>query len=308
MGRSEPVQQFRVGLDQDEPFRLDSWIAAAVEGLTRRMAQQLIEREWITVNRRPARKGQRLVEGDTIEVWRGGFEAEWTAAPAPEIDLAVVHEDPHLIALDKPSGVPTIPLSPDERGTLAGAVAAHFPECVPLGRSPGDSGLIQRLDRETSGLVLAARTPAAFAALLELQQRNAIEKTYQALVRGRSADLPSSVDLALGPAGPGGRAVRPDPEGAAATTVLSSCEQLGDWLLVTATIHRGFRHQIRAHLAHVGLPIAGDELYGGPSAPGIDRLFLHAGEVALPHPMSGELLECRSPLPRDLAHFVRPHR
>lgn len=300
MGSSEPVHIFRVRLADGEPTRLDSWIAAAVEGLTRRRAQQLIEREWITVNGRPARKGQRLTEGDTIELRRGRVEPVWTAAPSPEIELRLAHEDQHLIAVDKPSGIATIPLSPDEVGTLAGAVVARFPECAPLGRSSGDAGLIQRLDRETSGLVLAARTQPAFEALLELQDRDGIEKTYLALVRGRSGDLPATVDMPLGPADRGGKSVRADAGGAPASTAFALREERGDWMLVEATIHRGFRHQIRAHLAHAGLPIVGDALYGGPAAPGVARLFLHAERLRLPHPVTGELLELRSPLPRDL--------
>jgi 23S rRNA pseudouridine1911/1915/1917 synthase len=300
MDASEPVHTFRVRLADGEPTRLDAWIAAAVEGLTRRAAQQMIEREWITINGRPARKGQRLTAGDTIELWRGRVEPTWTAAPAPDIELRLVHEDQHLIAVDKPSGIPTVPLSPDEAGTLAGAVVARFPECAPLGRSPGDAGLVQRLDRETSGLVLAARTQPAFEALLDLQGRDAIEKTYLALVHGRPADLPTAVEVPLGPAGRGGRSVRADPGGTPASTALALREQRGEWLLVEATIHRGLRHQIRAHLAHVGLPIAGDTRYGGSPAPGIARLFLHAEQLRLTHPVTGEPLELRSPLPRDL--------
>jgi 23S rRNA pseudouridine1911/1915/1917 synthase len=154
--------------------------------------------------------------------------------------------------------------------------------------------------------VLAARSQRAFEALVALQNAGRIEKTYLALVRGRPTDLPASIDLPLGPAGEGAKAARPDPKGRPASTSLEPRDRIGQWLLVAATIHRGVRHQIRAHLAHAGLPIAGDALYGGPRASGLERLFLHASEVSLPHPIGGDPVEFHSPLPADLEALVRP--
>jgi len=306
MDRDEAARVIRVELSAGEPPRLDAFVAATVGGISRRAAQQLIEQQLITVNRRPARKGQRLANGDTVELWGDSVEAAWTAAPCSEVELRLVHLDPHLLALDKPAGISTVPLARNERPTLAGAVVARFPECATLGRSPGDTGLIQRLDRETSGLVLAARTPAAFAALLDLQERDAIEKTYLALARGRASDLPALVDVPLGPAGRGRERVRPAPDGSPARTTLRAVDERDGWLLIEAAIHRGYRHQIRAHLAHAGFPIAGDALYGGPALDGLERQFLHATGLRLPHPVTGEPLDLASPLPADLARHLRP--
>jgi 23S rRNA pseudouridine1911/1915/1917 synthase len=302
---AEPVHVLYVQLPEGEPARLDAFVAEAVNGLSRRRTQQLIEDGRITVNCRPARKGRTLRDGDTVEIW-DAVEPGWTAASSPEIDLCLIHEDAHLIVVDKPSGIPTIPLAADEGGTLAGGIVARFPECARLGRSPGDAGLIQRLDRETSGLVLAARSRVAFEALIDLQERGAIEKTYLALTRGRAADLPASVDVPLGPAGRRRAKVRRDPAGRPAHTALAAADERDGWLLVEVAIHRGARHQIRAHLAHAGFPIAGDALYDGPAVQGLERLFLHATRLRLPHPITGEPLELHSPLPPDLAAHLRP--
>ena len=290
----------------DRPERLDAFLASAVEGLSRRRAQRFIEQRTVTVNGRSARKGQQLRDRDTVELWQDPTDPGWNAAPSPDLPLRVVHEDPHLIAVDKPPGIPTVPLAADEHDTLAGALVARYPECAPLGRHPGDAGLIQRLDRGTSGLALAARTAPAFEALLDLQENDDIEKVYLALVRASPEALPAAVDAPLGPAGRRGRTVRHDPDGRPAHTALEPRDAIGDLLLVQATIHRGFRHQIRAHLAHVGLPIAGDSSYGGPELEGLPRIFLHAEQVRLPHPLTGEPLELRAPLPGDLLPIVRP--
>jgi 23S rRNA pseudouridine1911/1915/1917 synthase len=303
MGETPPWRTLTADINGLDQPRLDAWIAEAIDGLSRRRAQQLISSGEVTINGQRARKGQPLKHGDVIEVWAAPAPAAWTALPDPDIGLAVLFQDPHLIAVDKPAGLATVPLAPDEAGTLAGAIAARFGECAPLGRTAGDSGLIQRLDRGTSGIALAARSQAVFDQLIALQEQHKIEKTYVALVRGRAGDLPAEIDAPLAPRGRTGRQVRISPRGSKALTALRPLEQRGDWLLVEAVITRGLRHQIRAHLAHAGLPIAGDELYGGDRAPGLARMFLHAARVDLPHPVTGELLTIASPLPKDVGDY-----
>jgi 23S rRNA pseudouridine1911/1915/1917 synthase len=276
--------------ERGHAVRLDSYLAKAIAGLSRRRAQALADAGDVTVNGRRARKGDELRAGDAIAVWSRPVPPRWPPRPAPEIDLAVVREEASFLAVDKPSGIPSVPLDPGEPGTLAGAVAARFPECAALGRSPGDGGLLQRLDRGTSGLVLVARSEVAYRALSAAQRCGDVEKTYLALVARREAPWPERIDAPL--------------DGAPATTWIRSAEGAGAFCLLEAVIHRGRRHQIRAHLAHLGAPIAGDARFGGPAAPGLERLFLHARSIRAPHPETGAPFAAEAPLRAELARVL----
>ena len=286
--------------ERGHALRLDAYLALVLKGVSRRRAQAIIEAGEITVNGRRVRKGDPLRAGDAVAVWSQPEIGPWQPRPDPAIAVAVVREEPSFLAVEKPSGIPSVPLEPGELGTLAGAVAARYPECAPLGRSPGDGGLLQRLDRGTSGLVLVARTGAAFDRLFAAQRRGEIEKTYTALVPARGLPLPERIDAPLTGAGRGRGATAVGPGGNPATTFVRSVTRLGAFALVEAAIHLGARHQIRAHLAHVGAPIAGDVRYGGPEIDGLGRLFLHASRVRAPHPDDGSELCVESPLPEEL--------
>lgn len=286
--------------ERGHSVRLDAYLAVVLKGVSRRRAQGHIEAGEITVNGRRARKGDSLRAGDAIAVWSPPETGPWRPRPDPAVGFGVVLEEPSFLAIDKPSGIPSVPLDPGEAGTLAGGVAARYPECAVLGRSSGDGGLLQRLDRGTSGLVLVARTQGAFDRLFAAQRRGEIAKTYVALVAWRGAPLPEVIDATLSGIGRGGASVAVGPRGAPATTRLRNVTPLGTCALVEAEIHLGARHQIRAHLAHVGAPIAGDARYGGPEIPGLERLFLHATRIRAPHPDGGDPICVDCPLPEEL--------
>ncbi len=290
---------------QESPTRLDVWLSANVSDLSRRRAQRLILSGSVTRNARIARKSNLVKEGDLVELHTDPAPKNWTALPSPQLDFETVYVDTDLAAIVKPSGVPTVPLSPNEPGTLAGAIASRFPECATIGRSPGDSGLIHRLDAETSGLLVAARNTETFERLLEMQRNDQIEKRYTALVKSTGAQLPPIIDLPLGPTDRGGRRMRRDPSGTPATTLVRPVEERGEFLLVEATIHRGLRHQIRAHLAQSGFPIVGDQLYGDATVKGPGRMFLHATSIVMRHPSDPNRdLHPESPLPAKLTKFL----
>jgi 23S rRNA pseudouridine1911/1915/1917 synthase len=301
LGDREPWRTLVVETDVPPGRRLDAWLAERLPGTGRRAAARSIEAGRVTLDGRPARKGDAVRPGQLAEVLDPPRPERWTALPDPDDPLTVLLADPDFVAVDKPAGLPSTPRSPDEPKTLAGRVAARFPECAVLGRSSGDAGLLQRLDRGTSGAVLVARTEAAFAALSRLQGDGRIEKAYLALVREPAAALPGKIDAPLGPAGPRGGLSRAAADGRPASTALEVVEARGGFLLVRAVIHRGARHQIRAHLGALGAPIAGDTGYGGPEVPGLSRPFLHASRLAFPHPRTGEPVEIDSPLPEELS-------
>jgi 23S rRNA pseudouridine1911/1915/1917 synthase len=245
--------------------------------------------------------------------------------PAP-YGLTVLYADAELIAVDKPAGLHTAPQGRAGEDTLLGRLLAAFPEIAALpGRKPDEPGLLHRLDLETSGIVLAARTPEAFRRLTQDFAAGRVRKEYLALCAPAAQLEPGqilAVESRFAPFGPGRRKVRVLPAGVApargraqrqASTESYRTEAVVEQArpglaLVRARILRGFRHQVRAHLGHLGLPIVGDELYGvtAPSGarlpPGADRrLYLHACSVELAHPASGATMRIDSPLPAAFA-------
>jgi 23S rRNA pseudouridine1911/1915/1917 synthase len=239
--------------------------------------------------------------------------------PEPAPPLRVVHEDADLLAVDKPAGLHTAPLRPGEAGTLLAQVIARYPEVAGLpGRKPEEPGLLHRLDRETSGLVLIARTPAAFRGLLAQFREGQVRKEYLALcvpsstVRTGDRFRIASRFAAFGPGRRKVRVVLQDDSGggvtkrsrrAARAIYVTEAEVLAakpGLALVRAELVRGFRHQVRAHLSHLGLPLLGDGLYGRPAPPGAGRrLYLHAAAVELSWPAGGPRLRVETPLPAD---------
>lgn len=235
-------------------------------------------------------------------------------APEPAAPLAVLLDHPRLLVVDKPAGIAVHPLAAGEGGTLANAVAARYPECAAASPDPREGGAVQRLDRDTSGCVLFARDRAAWEEIHAALARREVEKVYLALVAGRvEAGGVCSVPLAQR----GGRAV-PVPDAPAeerarsrglrarpAETRFEVERRFERHTLLRVWIATGAMHQIRAHLAFLGHPVAGDEAYGGAAAalPGLTRQFLHASRVALDAPGGGRV-SVESPLPASLGDLL----
>ncbi len=301
------MREWLVAAD-DDGERLDRFLAARA-AVSRAAARRAIEEGAVRVDGRRARKGQPLRAGERVTV-EGPLEDAASLAPAPEPDapLAVLLADDVVVALDKPPGVPTHPLRAGERGTLAGALVARFPECAAVGADPREAGFAHRLDVETSGVILAARTQAAWDALRRAFREGRVEKRYLALVAGEVA-APGGIDrpLAHDPRDRRRVIAVADPTEAArlgARPSVTRWEPLAaaaGLTLLRASISTGRMHQVRAHLAAAGHPLVGDALYGGPpaldSAPGH---FLHAERIVAPHP-SGGTLDATAPLPASRA-------
>jgi 23S rRNA pseudouridine1911/1915/1917 synthase len=228
--------------------------------------------------------------------------------------LEVLYEDPALLIVAKPIKLHTAPLSEGETNTLQALVLALFPEVVEVpGIKPMEHGLLHRLDRETSGVVVIARTVRAFELLRAQFAGQEVEKEYCAICEcqtGMRAGERFTIQSKFAALGPGRRAVRvlmPDPMRRKPTRKATrdvyfteaKLERLqGERGLVRAVIRKGFRHQIRAHLAHEGLPIFGDALYGVPTPPGAPRrMYLHASSISFMHPDTGKPLRVCSILP-----------
>ncbi len=287
----------------DDGARLDHFVAARA-GCSHAAARRLIAAGAVRLDGKRAPKGARVRAGGRVSV-EGPLPGAPVAAE-PALPLAVLRADARLVAVAKPAGMPTHPLRPGERGTLAGALVARFAECRDASDDPREAGFVHRLDGDTSGVVLAARDRAAFRALREAFRAGAVEKTYLALVAGDAAAREIALAIAHDPGDR--RRVRAvsDEEALAldarpARTRVRPLARGGGFTLVEAVSSTGRMHQIRAHLAAAGHPLVGDPLYGGPPAlPAAPGHFLHAAKIRFPHP-DGGTVEVAAPLPPDRA-------
>jgi len=280
-------------------IRIDVWLAAAL-ALPRARVKQLLEQGAVRIGGRAPRKGDRAVAGARVEVTLESVDPR--PVPQPELPLHVLHLDDQLIALDKPAGIPSHPLEPGERGTVVNALVARHPECVSASADPREGGLVHRLDTLTSGVLLAARTPAAWRAVREAFAGRKVDKRYLAVVTGPVADA-GEIDLPLRHRGDH---VEPAPAGGGreALSEFRVLSRAGDAALLEVRIHTGVLHQIRAHLAAIGAPVLGDTPYGGRAQPGLGRFFLHAASLGLTHPATGLPLTVRAPLPPELRSIL----
>ena len=239
---------------------------------------------------------------------------EGPRAPPPEaLPLSVLHQDDAVVFVDKPAGIPVHPLKAGELGTVANRLVARFPEVVDASEDPREAGLTHRLDIETSGVLLVARTRDAWSKVrAQFSAGGTAKKLYLALVNGPIAD-DGEIDVPLVQHGDHVRPALSTDE--AARPALSTFRVLQRWgmdALVEVQIHTGVMHQVRAHLAAIGAPIVGDALYRGPPLPrrgegrgeGKERHFLPAASLEIVHPTSGHPLKVESPLPAELQQVL----
>lgn len=283
-------------------LRLDRFLAAHTGARTRRQTAAIIAAGAVRVNGRAARKGDRLQRGDVVEIDPCAHGDERPPAE-PDLALRILVEDDAVIAVDKPAGLPSVALTSHDRGTVANFLVAHAPETATAGHSPLEAGLAHRLDTGTSGVLLAARSAAAWCALRAQFTQRTVRKHYLAWVDGDVATAGVRREpIAHHPRRPSAMVVCPDPARARALrarpalTRYRPLARRGHATLLAVEISTGVRHQIRVHLAHAGHPVCGDSLYGGSAAP---RLMLHAAALTLRHPIDGRPLSINSPPPGD---------
>jgi 23S rRNA pseudouridine1911/1915/1917 synthase len=219
--------------------------------------------------------------------------------------VPIVYEDAHLVVVDKPAGMTVHPGA----GTGAGTLAAQLLSLGALGGDPERPGIVHRLDRDTSGLLVVARTEGAFAALQAAIRKRDVERRYLALVRGRPQSRSGRIDAAIGRdrRDPTRRSLDTD-EPRDAVTWFEVVEVLPEHALLDVRLETGRTHQIRVHLAAIELPVAGDVTYGGKDDLGLGRQFLHAHRLRFSHPVTGAELDLESELPEELAEALESAR
>jgi 23S rRNA pseudouridine1911/1915/1917 synthase len=276
----------------DAGARLDAFLAGPLGSRAR--AQRLIETGAVRVDGALVPKRHRVAAGETVTV---DLPEEPAAAPAAApAAFAVPYADEHLLVVDKPAGVVVHPARGHRAGTLAQALVG-----VAAGGEEGRAGIVHRLDRDTSGLLVVARSPEAHRRLKAALQARAVTREYLALVEGRPPARSGTIDAPIGR----DRRVRTrvstdtdDPR--AAVTHFALEEALARTTLLRVRLETGRTHQIRAHMQAIGHPVAGDPEYGTARRLGLERQFLHAARLRFAHPFGGATVDVESPLPADL--------
>ena len=289
--------------------RLDVFVTGRFPSVPRSFVKKAVESAAILLNGAKAAKGAKVRSGDKILIIRLPEEADNRVKPDSSVPLDIVYDDGTLIGVDKPAGIAVQPLSLDETGTLMNALVAYAPELSEIGDDPLMAGALHRIDRGTSGLVLAARTNGLWTAMRDLFAARKVKKNYLALVEGHVA-TPGKVacELAHDPKWSvcrmvDARTVPGAPRPMYAETLYRPVHFAGNNTLLEVTIFTGVTHQIRAQLALAGFPICGDELYGAKTPLHGDGHRLHAYAVAFTHPLSGAPCRIATRPPKWAADF-----
>jgi 23S rRNA pseudouridine1911/1915/1917 synthase len=274
--------------------RLDVFMA--VHAGSRAAAQRLIDAGHVTVDGTVKAKRQLLAGGELVRIAEPGAAAPAAAVPAAPFEIA--WEDEHLLVVDKPAGVVVHPAHGHREGTLVQALAGR----VAGGEDPARAGIVHRLDRDTSGLLVVARSEPVHAALKRLLAGRRLVREYLALVEGRPSARRGTIDAPLGRDRRVRTRVSTDTEEPREAVTHFEVERaLPHDTLLRVRLETGRTHQIRAHMRAIGHPVAGDPEYGTRGRYGLARQFLHAARLAFPHPVTGAAVDVASPLPEDLA-------
>lgn len=276
-------------------IRLDKFVAERT-GLSRGRVQTLILDGHVTVNGSAARPSYKLQAGDRVDVVVPPPQAP---SLAPEsIPLSIVYEDNSLMVVDKPAGLTVHPAPGHPRGTLVNAILAHCPDLPGVGRSLRP-GIVHRLDKDTSGLMIVAKNDVAQASLFAQMKARSIVKRYLVLVKGRLTPERGAIEAPVGRHPRHRQRMAVVSTGRPARTSYSVLKYLEGYTLVEATLETGRTHQIRVHFSAIGFPVVGDSTYG-VRVPFLHRQFVHARYLRFRLPGTGEWVEFQSPLPDDL--------
>jgi 23S rRNA pseudouridine1911/1915/1917 synthase len=275
--------------------RLDRYVAALPEVASRAEAERLLAAGAVRVDGELRPKSHRLAGGETLEVQ--AIKSETVRLEPEERDLRIAYEDEHLLVVDKPAGLVVHPSAGHEGGTLVHALVARG---IAGGEVAERPGIVHRLDRDTSGLLVVARSQEAYERLQDLVRRRFLDRRYLALVRGRPRSRSGRIEAPIGRDrhDPTRRSLDTDsPQ--EAITHFEVERLLQRYALLAVRLETGRTHQIRVHLEAIDLPVVGDPVYGVPDRE-LGRQFLHANRLSFPHPFSGEPVQTESPLPDDL--------
>jgi len=279
---------------------LDKYICEKHAELSRTYVQKLIAEGHITVNDQRSKAGLKLNKGDRLRV---------VIPPAPPsrltpeaIPLNIIYEDDDLLVIDKPAGLLVHPAPGHPSHTLVNAILSHFPHLADIGDSLRP-GVVHRLDKDTSGVMLVAKNSLAQADLAEQFKAHTVAKDYLVLVKGHLTPENGIIDAPIGRDPRNRKRMAVVTEGREARTEYRVIKYIGDYTLLEVMPETGRTHQIRVHLSAIGYPVVGDKVYGVKS-PFLSRQFMHACRLGFKLPSTGEYVEFKSELPPDLAQAL----
>jgi 23S rRNA pseudouridine1911/1915/1917 synthase len=295
--------------EQDRSKRLDILVAEKT-GITRSQVQKLMQEGHLLVNRKAEPPGYRVRAGDVITLHTPAVKAG--TLTADNIPLAILYSDEHLVVVDKPAGLVVYPSAGHEQGTLMNAILHHCGKTASIG-GPLRPGVVHRLDKDTSGVMVVALSDEAYYGLIEQFRKRGISRKYRALVYGDIKGDSGVIDLDIGRSTSDRKKMSTRTRrGKEALTRWRVLKRYGAATLIEATLGTGRTHQIRVHFAAIGHPVLGDRVYGRKSS--LDagkrkilfpRQMLHAENLGFTHPVTGERMEFSSPPPPDLEDCMR---
>ena len=289
--------------ETESGMRLDKWLAAEDTGLTRTALQNLIESGNIIVNGKPVQKNYKQRSGDRIEV--NIPEPEPLRVDAENIPLDIVYEDSSLLVVNKPKGMVVHPAPGNYTGTLVNALLYHCGDSLSGINGIIRPGIVHRIDKNTSGLLIVAKNDTAHAGLSEQIKAHSFTREYEAVACGRFREEQGSIDAPIGRHHTDRKKMCvTDRNSKNAVTHYRVIEQFDKYAHLRLRLETGRTHQIRVHLSYIGHPVLGDDVYGKPFK-GIDGQCLHAKKIGFVHPITGEYMEFDSELPDYFKEILR---
>lgn len=290
--------------ESEKGMRLDAYLASALDELTRSAAAKLISDGQVTVDGRTAGKSLKLSGGETVEVTLP--EPEAIDAVAQDIPLDVVYEDSDVIVVNKPAGLVVHPAPGHPDGTLVNALLYHCGDSLSGIGGALRPGIVHRIDRDTSGLIIAAKNDAAHQALTAQLSDHTLGRTYECIVTGNLREDRGTVDAPIARHPTDRKKMAVVAGGRNAVTHWEVIAHYPGYTYVRCRLETGRTHQIRVHMAYIGHPILGDTVYGNKkSVPGLTGQCLHAVGLQFLHPRTGELVQLSCPLPEEFTGMLR---
>lgn len=298
------MEKVVIKVTENENKRLDIYISEAYKVLSRTAIKRLLEEEKIHVNGKVEKTSYKVKNGDNIEIEIP--EAKETKLEAQNIPVPVIYEDKDIIVVNKPKGMVVHPANGNPDGTLVNAILAMCKGSLSGIGGEIRPGIVHRLDKDTSGLLIVAKNDEAHIKMSKQIQDRKVEKRYIALVRGNVQDDEATIDMPIARSKVDRKKMAVDKNGKEAVTHFKVLKRYGNYTLLEIKIDTGRTHQIRVHMSYIGYPVVGDSVYSsGKNEFGVEGQMLHARYLKFKHPITGKELNLEAPLPEYFEKIIK---